>query len=343
MQAPPSPLGILLSAPALEKYGERILSAVEPLHSVRLMCHYTDKPLPDDEIGRVHVAYVSPELIGRHDEADPERRPRAFHAELRRAHHLQWLHVCSAGTDRPIYRELHERGVTVTHSAGANAVAVAHTALAGMLALLRDVPSWVRMQDQRRWRTQRHEDSRPDLDGTTVVIVGTGAIGQALARACRALEMRVLGVRRRAAPVEHFDAVYSHDQLPEVLPQADWLVLACPLTPETYHMIDAEQLALLPSQARLINVGRGPLVNEAAMLAALQSGRLAGVYSDVFEQEPLPAESPLWTAPNMLISAHSAGAVQGFGERATARFISNLQAWLGGEPMQNVASFPPLK
>ncbi len=339
MLPPESPLGILLTAPALEQYGERILAAVEPLHPARLLCHHTDQPLSDEEIARVHVAYVSPELIGRHDEVDTERRPRAFQDELLRATHLAWLHVCSAGTDRPVYRQLHERGVTVTHSAGANALSVAHTALAGMLALLRDVPFWVRMQAERRWRTQRHEDSRPDLDGSTVVIVGTGAIGQALARSCQALDMRVLGVRRRAAPVAHFHAVYGHDQLDEVLPQADWLVLACPLTPETHHMIGREQMARLPAQARLVNVGRGPLVDEAALLHALESGRLAGAYSDVFEQEPLPPESPLWTAPNLLISSHSAGAVQGFGDRATARFTGNLQAWLRGDPMANVASF----
>lgn len=334
-----APLGILITAPGIEAHGEAIRTAIEPLAPVRLIAQHMDQPLGAEALAQVKVAYITTELIGRRDEADPEARPRAFQEALLAAPNLQWLHVCSAGTDRPAYRQLHQRGVTITHSSGANALAVAHTAIAGMLALARDVPLWVRKQAQREWYPQRHEEAPRDVDGTTVVVVGTGAIGQAIARVCRAMGMRVLGVRRQAVPVADFDAVVAQADLNAVLPKADWLVLACPLTPETRGLVSAERLALLPSGARLVNIGRGALVDEAALAEALIGGRLAGAYSDVFVEEPLPPTSPLWAAPNMLISAHSAGAVQGFADRATQIFIHNLKARIQGQPLRNLADF----
>lgn len=334
-----APLGILLTEPGIAAHGAAIRAAIEPLTAVRLIPHRTEQPLDPATLAQVQVAYITTELIGRRDEVDPEARPRAFQNELLAAPNLAWLHVCSAGTDRPAYRQLHERGVMVTHSSGANALAVAHTTVAGMLALARDVPLWVRKQQAREWYPQRHEEAPRDIDGTTVVVVGTGAIGQAIARICRAMGMRVLGVKRTAVPIDDFDAVYAQDDLDAILPQADWLVLACPLTPETRGLASARRLALLPRGARLINIGRGAVVDEAALLAALRSGHLAGAYADVFVDEPLPSDSPLWSAPNLLISAHSAGAVQGFAQRATSLFIDNLICRLRGLPLRNVATF----
>ncbi|MGE4335591.1 MAG: D-2-hydroxyacid dehydrogenase [Pigmentiphaga sp.] len=335
----PPKLGIFLSEPSRTQYAGAISAACGRDIAAELIVHRGDTPLGATTLPKIDVAFLSAEMIGQSGDADPDANMNAFFGSLVAAPNLKWLHVYSAGTDKPVYRQLARRGVVITHSSGANAKAVAHTAMAGMLALARDVPLWVRAQDKRHWQTQRREASPADLVGATVVIVGLGPIGREIALLCKAFGMHVLGVRRSAEPISACDVVYAQSDLAGALAQTSWLVLACPLTNETRNLIDAAMLAKLPSNARIINVGRGGVVNESALLRCLVEGTIAGAYSDVFETEPLPADSPLWSAPNFLLSAHSAGSSVGFGGRAATIFIENLKRWIRQGPLVNVAKF----
>jgi phosphoglycerate dehydrogenase-like enzyme len=150
--------------------------------------------------------------------------------------------------------------------------------------------------------------------------------------------LRCIAVRRSASPqAEGATRTVAYEDLRDVLPGADWLLLACPLTDRTRGLVDAAALALLPAGARLVNVSRGEVVVEAAVIAALREGRLAGAYLDVFEHEPLPADSPLWDMPNVLLTPHAAGHSDGNAERAAVMFLQNLRRFCKGEPLVNVA------
>ena len=199
----------------------------------------------------------------------------------------------------------------------------------GVLRLVRD-------QQQKLW--QRHAGL--DLEGRTVVIVGVGAIGKEIARVCRVLGMRTLGVKRRTEGVDpatlHLDELYAQEQLHEVLPRGQYLVLVAPHTPQTTGMIGAAELALLPDNALFINIARGALVDEAALVNALQSGNLGGASLDVFAQEPLDADSPLWHLPNVMISPHSASTTDRENHRLTDLFCENLRRYLAGDDLLNV-------
>ena len=167
-----------------------------------------------------------------------------------------------------------------------------------------------------------------------MVVVGPGAIGNEVARLARALGLRVVGVRRSPRREgDHADEIVPPSRLDEVLPGADWLVLACPLTDETRGLIDARRIALLPRGARFVNVARGALVDEPALVAALAEERLGGAYLDVFAEEPLPASSPLWELPRVVVSPHDAGASSGNSGRVAEIFLDNLGRWLRGEPL----------
>lgn len=196
-------------------------------------------------------------------------------------------------------------GVAVANVPGANAQSVAEYAVAQMLALARRLPAIGATLHREGWPAARAlADGAGELQGKTLVVVGLGAIGQALARICSlGFGMRTIGVRRQSAPGGEIPQM----ALDEALPLADYLVLACPLTPETRGLLDARRLGLLPHGARLVNVARGPVVDEAALLHALQSGRLAGAALDVFATQPLAPDAPLLQLPQVLATPHLAG------------------------------------
>ncbi|HIC2914549.1 TPA: D-2-hydroxyacid dehydrogenase, partial [Burkholderia contaminans] len=252
---------------------------------------------------------------------------------LRAAPNLRWVHAHSAGVDRPIFIEMRQRGVQVTSSSGANARTVAHTALAGLMALARRLPLLHEAQREHAWRPLLLDAAPRDLATQTAVIVGYGAIGQRLARLLDALEMTVIVVRREAQG----ESVIDFSMLDDVLPRADWLVLACPLTPQTTKLIDASRLARLPKQAHLVNVARGEVVVEADLIAALRNGALAGAYLDVFEHEPLSAASPLWDMPNVILTPHMAGQSDSQYAAVGRIWLDNLARWHRGEPLLNLA------
>jgi phosphoglycerate dehydrogenase-like enzyme len=175
----------------------------------------------------------------------------------------------------------------------------------------------------------------PDLAGQTVVLVGWGPIAQKLQPLLALLGVHVVVVRRSAEAAGPGIETVHFTALQQVLPRAHWLLLACPLTAETRGLVDAAALAALPAGAQLINVSRGEVVVESALVAALQTGHLGGAFLDVFEHEPLPADSPLWALPGVMVTPHSAGPAAGNAARTAAIFTGNLSRWLQGQPLRN--------
>ncbi|MEX2446414.1 MAG: D-2-hydroxyacid dehydrogenase [Dehalococcoidia bacterium] len=324
---------LLASRRFFERYDAR-LAEIEALAGPRGPVERVELPEEPDarlapaDLERITVAYASGDLRER-----PELGlARKLYGSARRAPSLEWLHVSNAGLDDPIYAELMGRGVAVSNSSGANAEPIALTTLGAMLMLARGFLGWAEAQRERAWRTVPPEAGPRDLRGQTVVVVGLGAIGGHFASFLRPLGVHIVGVRRTPAGAEDgVDEWVPPERLSEVLPRADWLVLAAPLTPQTQGMVDAGALALLPRGAHLLNVGRGALVDEAALIDALRSGHLGGAYLDVFEEEPLPDASPLWGLPNVIVSPHSSAVSLGNGDRADAIFLGELERWQRGE------------
>jgi phosphoglycerate dehydrogenase-like enzyme len=202
--------------------------------------------------------------------------------------------------------------------------------------LARGFPRWLNAQRQHAWEPLADENLPRDLEGQTVAIVGVGNIGTAVARFCRAAGMRAVGVRRSAQRAEHaVDEMHTLQSLPSVLPRCDFVVLACPYTPETHHLLNEATLARLPRGTCVVNVSRGAVIDEPALVRALESGHLGGAYLDVFEKEPLPADSPLWDMPNVIVSPHSASASAGNDARAAEIFAENLRRFARGQPLLN--------
>lgn len=277
---------------------------------------------------RVELAYFSGDLF-------PDRS-RAFFAAAFAAPKLRWLQVFNAGVDHPVFQRFVARGVRLTTAAGSSAVPIGETAIAGLLMLARGFPRWLDAQRRRSWEPIPATDAPADIAGQTLLVIGLGGIGSEIARLGRALGLRVIGVRRR--PLEAGDPVdelYPPARLRELLPRADWLALACPLDDETRGLIGAEALALLPRGARVLNVARGGVVDEPALIASLRSGHVAGAYLDVFAEEPLPTDSPLWTLPNVIATPHNSSVSRGNEARRDQIFLRNLVRIGRGEPLAN--------
>lgn len=261
---------------------------------------------------------------------------RQFFSTVRKAPGLKWMHVFNAGIDHPIYAEMLARGVRLTTSSGSTAEPIAQTAITALLMLARNFPRWLAGQRARTWNPMRAPDVPRDLAGQRMLVLGAGQIGSEIARLARVLGLHVTGVRRSAASAaDAFDALYPPAQLAMLLPDADWLVIACPLTAETRGMIDAGLIAKLPRGARIINIARGEIIDENALVTALHSGHLGGAWLDVFEKEPLPAESPLWDLPNVFLTPHNSAAASGNEQRVNAIFFDNLARWHRGEALVN--------
>lgn len=249
------------------------------------------------------------------------------------APHLRWIQMASAGVERAMFPALLERDIVVTNAAGVYAIPIAEHALGMMLALSRGLPALIRRQERHVWKSEEGGE----LYERTVLVAGLGGIGREIARRCRCFHMRVLATRHHPEnPDPDADAVFPAGDLTALLPQADWLVLAAPATPETRHMVGAGQFAAMKPTARLINIARGSLVDQAALVHALQAGRIAGAGLDVFDPEPLPADSPLWDMPNVIVSPHTSGSSPRGLERVLNLFLENLRRYLAGQPLKNV-------
>ncbi|OWT60051.1 D-2-hydroxyacid dehydrogenase [Candidimonas nitroreducens] len=255
---------------------------------------------------------------------------------------LRWVHTHSAGIDRHFYADLKRRGMTITTSTGSNAGVVAQSVLAAVLALNRRFRLLEQAQRDKVWRPLLGELMPRDLAGQKAVIVGWGAIGRKVADYLHMLGMEITVVRHSAvAPGRGAEdpvaAMISYDELRRSAPPYDWVILACPLTETTRGLIDADFLRRLPDTAHLVNVSRGDVVDEAALLEALESRRLAGAFLDVYTHEPLRPDSRLWGLDNVIVSPHSAGHSDGNYGRVADIFVRNLERWCLDQPLLNIA------
>jgi D-2-hydroxyacid dehydrogenase (NADP+) len=220
---------------------------------------------------------------------------------------------------------------------------MAEHVIGAMLALARNFPDSVRCQDQSCWAQQQLWDKPQrltELNGQVLLIIGYGSIGRELGKRARAFDMRVWGITRSGASgATHAERIVPVAQLDELLPQADYVVLAAPETSETQHLINAARIAKMKHGAHLINVARGSLLNELALLRALEQGKLAGAVLDVTGTEPLPPDSPLWKAPNLFITPHTSAISDRLWIRETALLMDLLERWFDGRELFNQVDF----
>jgi len=255
------------------------------------------------------------------------------------APNVRWIQATSAGIGQFVKRMSYDTrmpGTIFTTASGVHAQPLAEFCLMVMTMFTKGLLRIIHEQDRKHW--ERYAGT--DLQGRTLVIIGVGGVGREIARVGQALGMKVIGIKRQVSNVEpaslNLDALYPQNKLHELLPQAEYLVLITPHTPMTEKMIGAKELALLPKGAVLINIGRGALVDEPALIEALRSGHVGGAGLDVFAEEPLPQESPLWEMPNVLVSPHSGSTSDRENSRLTELFCENLRRFLANKPLLNV-------
>ncbi len=326
-----------------------ITSYLEPEHVERI--HQVD--------GRLHVIY-EPELLGKPryaaDHTAPHERAPEQEARWRKllaqadilfdfdhthrqdlpelAPHVRWVQSTSAGIGQFVKRMGYDRrmpNTVFTTSSGVHARPLAEFVVMAMLMHYKGLMRMMHDQERKHW--ERYAGT--DLEGRTLAIVGLGRVGSEIARLCRALGMTVIGADVKPSP-QVVDRYYELGQLHAMLPLADVLTLSVPHTPQTEKMIGAKELALLPRGAYFINIARGMVVDESALIEALRSGHLSGAALDVFTEEPLPPSSPLWEMPNVLVSPHSASTSDRENGRIMDLFCDNLRRFLNGEPLRNV-------
>ena len=261
---------------------------------------------------------------------DLEMRNAAIGAMFRLPN-VRWFHTFSAGVDNPAFKMLIDRGVMLTNSSGASAPSIAQYVLAMMLYRSKPIERWREQQARGDWL----QIPGQDLNGRTCGIIGTGAIGGEVARLAKACGMRTVGVRRSRRAMRYIDEMLPQARLSRLLKESHFVVVACPLTAQTDGMIGARELAMMRPEATLINVARGRIVDEEALVDALESGAIAGACLDVFAVEPLPAESPLWRLPNVVVTPHNSGVSPLNMERAMSMFVENLARYTAGKPLKN--------
>lgn len=327
-----APLKLLLSAYARDTWGERIRAAVPEGALSFVTAEDAGTSL---EPCLADIAFMTREVTGASGKGSPTPELRNFGKVLRASPRLRWLQIHPAGAELPIYRELRGRGVKVTTASGATAVTVAHSALGGLIAINRRFPLLADAQRRHAWEPRLGAHSPRDLKGQTAILVGLGPIGQNLVPLLKMLGMRVIGVRREAAPVPPCDRTITYAELASVLPEADVLVLCCPASPLTRGLANATAFAAMPRGSLLVNIARGVVAVEGDVIAALENGQLAGAYLDVFEHEPLDPGSPLWDMRNVIVSPHTASHSQGQNEAILDIFLDNLARWRDGRELRN--------
>jgi len=252
--------------------------------------------------------------------------PMISDAVVRQAARLKWIQTLGTGVDNLVDLPSLRRDVVVTNVHGIHGAPVSEAALAAMFALARDLPRFVRNQDRRQWARWPARL----LDGKTVGIFGMGAIAAALAPKCKALGMRVVGISASPRLLAGFDHVHARAELARAVSELDFLVLLTPLTRETRGIVDADILAAMKPTACLVNLARGGVVDEPSLLAALGRGAIAGAALDVFVEEPLPADHPFWSCPNVIITTHQGGFCDVYPELALPTVETNMRCFLAG-------------
>jgi phosphoglycerate dehydrogenase-like enzyme len=251
---------------------------------------------------------------------------------LARGTRLKWVQAWQAGPDEALYPEMVASDVTLTSCKGNGAIPLAEHAMWLMLTLNRDALRWVRAQEAHRWERHQHGE----LNGLTLGIIGLGHSGIDLAQKAKAFHMRVLGLRRSHSPAEHVDELLPPSRLHELLQRSDFVVVTAPLTPETHGMLGEQEFRAMKSTAFFIVFSRGGIADDAALLRALDEGWIAGAGLDNFGTEPLPADSPFWTARNTICTPHNGATTAATIARGVDIFIDNLGRFARGEELVNV-------
>jgi phosphoglycerate dehydrogenase-like enzyme len=263
--------------------------------------------------------------------------------QLKDAKKLKWIHSTAAGVAQLMYPELRDSGILVTNPSGVFSVPMAEHTMGLLVALARNFPDCVRQQERAHWSQQELWDKPQhltELNGKVLLIIGYGSIGRELAKRARAFDMRVWGVTRSGkGDGADTDRIFASSQLRQALTEADYVVIAAPETAETKHLMGASEIGKMKRGARLINIGRGSLLDEAAMVRALESGALGGAAIDVAQTEPLPPESPLWRVPNLFITPHTSAVSDRLWNRQAALLVELLERWFDGRELFNRVDF----
>lgn len=295
-------------------------SAMQPIESVAAV-RYTEERGLADALRDADVLFVYDFLS------------RAVPTAWPAANRLRWLHIASAGVDPVMFPGMRDSDVVLTNSRGVFDDSIAEYVLGVVLTFAKDLHGSLDLQRESRW--QHRETER--IVGREVLVVGTGPIGRAIARMLRAVGMRVAGAGRRARENDpDFGTVHASAELIDHLPSYDYVVAVAPLTEQTKGLFDADAFAVMKPTARFVNVGRGELVVTGDLVEALRAGTIAGAALDVFDTEPLPVDSPLWTMKNVLVSPHMSGDFIGWRDTLLEVFADNFRRWQTGAPLRNV-------
>ena len=249
---------------------------------------------------------------------------------------LRWFHTPAAGVDRFLeIPDFRERGIALTNNSGSYDIQIAEHVLAFVLAASKRLHLYRDLQARREWKDLEHDELRE----RTLVVYGAGSIGGEVARLASAIGMRVIAVRRRGGAVPGAQKVVTPDALGDAAAEADYFVVAAPLTPATRGAISRDVIGRMKSTAWIVNIARGPIIDEAALTDALRDGRLGGAGLDTFTQEPLPADSPLWSLPNVVVTPHASNSSPRVRQRTLALFAENVRRFKAGEPLLNRVDF----
>jgi D-2-hydroxyacid dehydrogenase (NADP+) len=298
-----------------------------------------DGVLTEEQLQEITLVGVTPELSG------PLLDMKVYE-QIHKMPRLRFFSLPLVGTDWAFgaisgLRDLYERGCVLSYAPGYNAIPVAQHAVAGLLALWARIPTYLENQRQHRWVNT--PNNQKELGDQTAVVFGFGSIGREIGRLLRAIGLRVIGVRRTAStePEDEgcVDEIAPPTELQKKVAHADWLIVTVPHTPQTERAVNSQIIDAMPVGAGLINVGRGAVVDEAAVNAALRTGQLGCAYLDVFSEEPLPVSSSLWQAPNLLMSPHDGWYSTGNARRCRKIFLTSLRQFCLGEVVST--SFGP--
>ena len=245
---------------------------------------------------------------------------------------LKWVKACSSGVGHILDLGLLGDEVQLTNAAGVHASALGESVMAAILFHAKRLGQRIENQRQRNW----HELHCSELTNQTMLIIGTGKIGTETAKRARAFGMRIIGLRHSGKPHGGFDHMYGPAGLHEALPQADYVVIACPLTPETIRMIGEPEFAIMKTNAYVINVARGKITDETALLNAVTSGQIDGAFLDALSQEPLPTDHPFWSTPGITLTPHDSHSSPLIGDNIVDLFVENLRLYLAGKPLRNL-------
>ena len=302
-----------------DAYRDRIVEIAPELEVIALR---PGEEVSETDVERITIAFFS-------NDAWPDRAGAFFKVALSTTN-LQWFHSMSAGVDSPVFSTFLERGARLTTSSGASAPPIAGTVMLYLLALSRNLPGWLRAQAAHEWSPEPFYE----LDGQRLVVVGYGPIGQEVVRLATAFRMDPVVVRRTAKGDETCP-VRPLEELADAVSDADAVVVALPLAPETRGIFSADVITAMPPTCVFVNVGRGELVDQTALTDALTAGRLAGAGLDVFDPEPLAVDDALWDLPNVIISPHNSGSSNGTTDRVAEIFLDNLGRFVRGDLLRN--------